>query len=297
MKACLLALVIAAASLGCAHGARHFSHLERGAAAIDTIHDFEIGRTMAYSGLGQYERVHRLTPDNATTLLLLTRGWAEAGWWFVEDDWEVATDLGDDEAAEDHRTRTRGAYTRAVFYGLGLLEQKAQDFDHVRKSPGDLRKWLQNFDASDAATLSWTGWAWLGRAEMSRDIPVLVQGAEVGVAMLERSLELDEKAHYGLAHIALGAWHARTASQPSLDKSRRHFDRALQINERKYLPTQVLYARSLFCLENDEKAYVQLLEEVIDAGDPLPEARLANVAAQRRARRYLTDVRMADCGF
>ena len=221
----------------------------------------------------QYERVHRLAPDNATGLLLLTRGWAEAGWSFVEDDWEVSTDLGDDEAAEDHRTRARGAYTRAVFYGLELLEQKAQDFDHVRKSPGDLRKWLRNFDASDAETLAWTGWAWLGRAEMSRDIPALAQGADVGVALLERSIELDEKAHYGLAHLALGAWYARTASQPSLDKARKHFDRALQLNQRKYLPTQVLYARTLYCLENDEKAYVQLLEEVLDAGDPLPEAR------------------------
>jgi len=297
MRAYLLALVVAAGSLACAHGGRAFSHLESGAAAIDTVHDYEIGRTMVYAGLGQYERVHRMSPDNATGLLLLARGWTEAGWSFVEDDWEAATDLGDEEAAEDHRTRTRGAYTRGVFYGLELLEQKAQDFDHVQKSPGDLRKWLGNFDASDAATLAWTGWAWIGRAEMSRDIPVLAQNAEVGVAMLERSVELDEKAHYGLAHIALGAWHARTASKPSLEKARRHFDRALQLNQRKYLPTQVLYARTLYCLENDEKAYVQLLQEVLDAGDPLPEARLANVVAQRRARRYLTDVRMADCGF
>lgn len=292
-----VAVVIAAAISACAHGERRFSTLARGDAAIDTVHDYEVGRVMLYSGLGQYERMHRVAPESPTGLLLLTRGWSQAGWWFVEDDWEVATDLGDDEVAEDARTRARGAYTRAVFYGLELLEHKAQDFDHVRTNPEQLRSWLHTFDGSDAETLLWTGWAWLGRSAMSPDIPAISDGAQVGVALIKRAIELDEGVHHGLAHAALGSWYARSATAPSLESSRRHFERALQLGQRKYLSTQVLYARSWYCLRNDEQGYVRLLQEVLDADDPLPEQRLANVAAQRRARRYLTDVRMADCGL
>jgi hypothetical protein len=37
----------------------------------------------------------------------------------------------------------------------------------------------------------------------------------------------------------------------------------------------------------DSKLFRELLEEVVEAGDVLPEARLSNAIARRRAQRYL----------
>jgi hypothetical protein len=47
----------------------------------------------------------------------------------------------------------------------------------------------------------------------------------------------------------------------------------------------------------DKKNYVKLLTEVVKAGDVLPEQRLPNTIAKRRARRYLSEKRMEACGF
>jgi hypothetical protein len=43
--------------------------------------------------------------------------------------------------------------------------------------------------------------------------------------------------------------------------------------------------------------YEATLKEVVDAPDALPEQRLQNTIAKRRARRYLGKSRMANCGF
>jgi hypothetical protein len=275
---------------------RQLDSVRKAAPAFQTVGDFEVARVMAYSSLGNYEGQHRLSPNNADGLLLLTRGWASAGFSFIEDDWEVAMDLGDDELAEENRTRARGAYTRAVFYGLELLEQKAQDFQFARRSPQSIRAWLKNFEVVDVDSLYWTGFAWLNRGYVSKDIPAHNADLDIGVAMLERVVELDESWGHGLAHVALGVWHARNATA-ELDKARTHFERAMRLNGGRLLITQFQYARSLHCVKPNQAEYTRLLEQVVNAGDPMPEHRLSNVVAQRRARRYLTDVRLADCGF
>jgi hypothetical protein len=275
---------------------RQVQSVRSAAPAFQTVGDFEVARVMSYSSLGNYEGQHRLAPNNADALFLLTRGWASAGFSFIEDDWEAAMDAGDDEAAEDNRTRARGAYSRAVFYGLELLELKAQDFQLAHANPASLKAWLGAFGPGDVDSLYWTGFAWLGHVGVSRDISSITAEAAIGVAMLERVIALDETFAHGMAHVALGAWHGRNASA-ELDKSRAHFERALQLNGRKLLMTQFQYARTYFCARQDKDNYVRLLTEVVNAGDPMPEHRLSNVVAQRRARRYLSDVRMADCGF
>ncbi|MBI5533208.1 MAG: hypothetical protein HY898_10855 [Deltaproteobacteria bacterium] len=299
----LLGLAALCMSLGLASGGcrqmmldRQLESVRKASPAFMTLGDYEVARTIVYSSLGNYEGQHRLAPNNADGLFLLTRGWAAAGFNFMEDDWEASTDAGDDELAEENRTRARGAYTRAAFYGLELLEQKAQDFQLARRDARSVRTWLKSFEAIDADSLYWTGFAWMGRVNVSKDIPEISSESAIGVAMLERVVELDADWNHGLAHVALGAWHARSASG-ELDKAREHFERAMRINGGKLLITQVQFARTYYCVRNDKANYVRLLTNVVDAGDPLPDHRLSNTVAQRRAKRYLSDVRMADCGF
>lgn len=264
--------------------------------AIDTIGDLDVARVATYANLATLERLRWVSPRSSDGLLLLTQEWVRAGFRFIEDDWEVATDAGEDEVAEEHQIRARGAYTRAVFYGLELLEQKAQDFQLVRHSPQQLRAWLKNFGNCSVDALFWTAAAWFGRGLASKDIPQLAGDLDVGVAMLERVIELDETYGNGLAHVALGAYYAR-ATTADLEQARVHFERALQISQGRHLIAKVLFARTYYCVKNDKTGYSRLLNEVLRAGDPIPEQRLSNTVAQRRAKRYLTDVRMADCGF
>jgi hypothetical protein len=270
-----------------------------GSAAINTLHDFEIAKAIASAGLGQIEGMHHLAPENTNALFMLTRGWAGTGFGFIEDEYELAYEKGDDVMAEYHLMRTRAAFLRARSYGIELLGHTASGFPEARRNQPLMRAWLiENFtEPEEAEDLLWAGYAWVGHVSASRDIPEMVGELYVGVEMVRRSVELDERAVHATGHTILGAYHARTA-MAELDESKKHFDRALQINEGKYLTTKLNYAVRYYCAKSDRPNYERLLHEVLAAGDPLPEARLQNTIAKRRARRYLNNkIWQEECGF
>jgi hypothetical protein len=270
-----------------------------GSVAVNTLHDFEVARAVASAGLGQLEGMHKLAPENTNALFMLTRGWAGAGFGFVEDDYEEAYEKGDEMMADYHLARTRAAYLRARTYGLELLDQIAHGFQENRRNQPLLRAWLvDNFtEPEEAEDLLWAGYAWIAYTSASRDIPAIVGELYVGVEMVRRSVELDETAAFATGHTILGAYHARTAMS-ELEDSKKHFDRALEINGGKYLTTKLNYAQRYYCAKSDRANYEKLLHEVLAAGDPLPEARLQNTIAKRRARRYLNNkIWQEECGF
>jgi hypothetical protein len=156
--------------------------------------------------------------------------------------------------------------------------------------------YLQGFEAKDADTLLWFGVAWLSRGGVAAADPEIVSELFVGVAFLERSAALNPNLAYGLASAALGAYHARSPDA-ELKQAKDLFELSLASFNRKALTTQVLYAASWACNSHDQKAYKSLLEEVLNAGDPLPDARLENALAVRKAKRYLQKPRLARCGF
>jgi hypothetical protein len=270
-----------------------------GSAGAQTIQDYEVAKAMAFAGLGQFEGMHYLAPDNPNALFLLTRSWAGVGYGFIEDDYEMAYEKEDEVNAEYHLSRARAAHTRARYYGIELLGLTADGFDGARKNVDTIRAWLvKNFDEEDQAeTLLWAGYAWMAHSAVNRDTPEVISELFVGVAMIERSVELDEDLQYATGHTILGAYHARTA-MAELDDAKKHFERALELNQGRFLPTKLNFAQRYYCFKGDRAMYDKLLNEVVAAPDTLPEARLPTVIAKRRARRYLmNDVWQEECGF
>ena len=270
----------------------------RGAEAISTIHDFEIAQQMARTGIATLEGMHKLAPYHEDGLFLLTRGWVGATYAFTEDEWELAK-LTDHEVLKRYQLqRTVAGYTRARFYGIELLTLRAHDFEKAKKNAESIRVWmLENFNHRDEAEeLLWIGSAWLNHINAERS-PEVIGEMHVGVAIVQRSLELDETVEYGLGHSVMGAYHARTAMS-ELEDAKRHFDRALELNEGKLLQTKFLMATRYYCAKADKENYERLLKEILEAGDVLPERRLNNVIAKRRAFRHLHNEELQeDCGF
>lgn len=269
-----------------------------GADAINTLHDFEVARAVARAGMGQIEGLYKLAPYNEDVLLLLTRGWAGATFAFTEDDYEQAEEKKDDQLTAYHLARTIAGFERARFYGIQLLKAKANGFDEAQLNADTMNEWLRkNFrDKKEAEDLLWISYAWIGHVGAAMDDASTVANLYVGVAIAERSVELDEKLEYGTAHIILGAYHARPAGE--IEEAKQHFDAAMKINGGKFLPTQLNYASRYYCMKSDRANYERLLNEVLAAGDPIPEARLQNLIAKRRARRYLDNkIFQEDCGF
>jgi tetratricopeptide (TPR) repeat protein len=267
--------------------------------AINTIHDYEIARSVASAGIGQLEGMHRLAPDNADALFMLTRGWAGLSFGFAEDDYEAAHETGDSKLAQYHLARARAGYQRAVHYGLELLAQSAEGFAQAKANQQSLRAWLvENFEEPEQSEdLLWTGYAWIGHVSASKEIPEIVGELYVGVEIVRRAVELDERAVHALGHTILGSYHARTA-MAELDKSKEHFDRALALNGGKFLATKLNLAIRYHCAKSDRGEYERLLREVLQDDSDLPTARLQNAIAKRRARRYLgNSMWQEECGF
>lgn len=271
-----------------------------GSAAVNTLQDYDVARGAAFAGIAQIEGMHSLAPDNTDALFMLTRSWAGVSFGFIEDEAEQAHERDDAVMEDYHLARARAGFERATFYGLELLAHHAPDdpFDAAKKNNDTLKAWLaRNFtDKEQAEDLLWTGYAMIGRVSVSKDIPEIVAELWVGVALVERSVELDETAVYATGHTILGGYHARTA-MAELDESKQHFDKAIQLNGGKFLATRLNLAR-YYCAKSDKVNWEKTLNEVLQAGDPLPEARLQNTISMRRARRYLGNkVWQEECGF
>jgi hypothetical protein len=298
-----IALALSAGSAGCIKQMILDGQIEstrQAATAIDSLQDFEVAQTIAFSGLSQFEGMHYLAPENTDALFMLTKGWAASAFGFIEDDLEKAEDAEglDGPTYKYHQDRARAAYDRAIYFGIELLESKHEGFKAATKNDQTMSTWLAQFDSpeEDAQNLFWLGYAWMSKTNVVKEDPAMVAELFVGVALMERAVTLDEKYMFGSGHTALGAYHARSA-MAELDEAKKHFEHSLAISGGLFLMTKVQYAAKYFCTKSEKEPYVKLLNEVLSAGDVLPAARLTNAIAKRRARRYLGKERMKACGF
>lgn len=276
-----------------------FSVARDASIGVETVHDFEAAEKMAFSGLAQLESLHVLAPENVDGLYLLVRAWTGVGQAFILDDYEEALERRDERTAEYHRLRARAAFERAKQFGLQLLALRAAGFDAATRNQKTLNAWLgAHFDKPKyAPELLWLGAAWLGRVGTDTESSATIGDLWIGVGFVEQAALLDERLEHGLAHVILGAYHAR-AIIGELGEAKQHFDRALAINGGKYLPTQLQMAQRYYCIMHDKAGYDHSLAAVLDARDPLPEARLANTVAKHFADRYQNNkLWQEECGF
>lgn len=310
MRSHLLSLsLVAALSLGatgCIKSALtngQISATREASGALDTIGDYELARSAAQAGLVQFEGMHQLAPDNADALFMLTKGWVGYGYGFIEDELAAAEDRGDDDMADYERQRARMAYDRAVFYGLQLLAQKADGFDQAKKNEESLTKWLkENFTSDDdAEALFWTGYGWMARVNLMKgddnEGPAFIAELYIGVAMVQRAVEIDPSLEHYSGLVALAAYHARS-NVAELDQAKQLLDTALAKTQGKDLMVQFAYATKYACMKGDARLYESMLNQVLAAQDPDPGQRLENAMAKREARRWMGKRRVKDeCGI
>jgi hypothetical protein len=268
--------------------------------ALNSVGDYEIAETAAYAGIAQIEGLRYLAPDNDDALYMLTRTWTSVGFGFIEDKMEQIEDTKGDMSPEyDYQKRRAiAAYQRAVFYGKQLLEHQHSGLDAASKNETTIKAYLKKFDdKEDAENLFWVGYAWISMTNVQQNKGDVIGQLFVGVAMLERSAELDETYNYGTAHSVLGAYHARSPmAEP--DEAKVHLAKAMQIAGDKSLLPKLQYAIRYDCLTGNKDDYTKLLNEILAAGDGDPYQRLTNTIAKRRAKRYLAPGRMSNsCGF
>jgi hypothetical protein len=302
MLGLLLSAAVAASTTGCVQKVMVAGTLQgarQASAAMNTIQDYEVAKAAAFAGMAQLEGLHWLAPQNADGLFMLTRGWGGVSFAFIVDEAQEAREAGNEELDEYNLARAGAGFERGVFYGKEMLALVAGGFDEARKSSAALTAWLEeNFtDASQADMLLQFGYVWIGRIAVAPDVPELVAELFVGVEFIRRSVALDETLQHGTGLTVLGAYHARSP-MAELDQAKVYFERALAVNDGKFLVTKLQFATRYYCAKGDKEMYFKLLNEILAAPDPLPSARLPNLIAKRRARRYIAHpIWQEDCGF
>lgn len=263
---------------------------QRAAPAVQEHWDYQFASEVLPGGVMRLEGMFEIVPDNEDLLIQLVRGYSAYGFGFVMDDMEQAELEGDWDRADRLRRRAQLMFDRALMYAKRLFRLRAEGFDDAFEAgPEEFEKWLRaNFDdPEDAEMLFWSGYAFIMRIQ-SGDPSALVD-LPYARALIDLQVELD-RSFFFYSGLTITAAIAASIPEPmggDPERGKELFEQVLELTDRKVHNVQLNYARTYAVNTNDRELYVSLLEEVMQAGDVLPEARLSNKIARRRARRSL----------
>lgn len=193
--------------------------------------------------------------------------------------------------ARELRLRAKDLYLRGRGYGVRALELRQPDF--LARLGRDAREALAPYRAEHVEELYWTAVSWAGAIAADKSDMDLVADLHLVEPVIQRCLELDEDFDGGAIHEFLIAFDGGRAEAQggSLERARRHFERARELSGGRRLSPFVSLAESVSAGEENREEFIELLEKVLAFDlDRAPEVRLANLVAQKRARMLLERV-------
>ena len=233
-----------------------------------------------------------MQPERRDLLEHLAEGFGGAAFAFAEDPVEPLRD-GDAAALTDARRRAHGFYARGRDYAIAALSLTQPDIeDALTGSSFALADYVSALRPPDVPALFWLTFGELGAIASSDDAGLAVRLGRVRV-LAARLVELDERYAHAGGLVMLGVIDASVPSRisPSPDRGRGHFERALELTERRFLPALVEFARSYAVSVGDRALFASTLSDVVAAPhDILPGERLMTTVAKRRAAQLLDRV-------
>ena len=218
-------------------------------------------------------------PDNRKLLLTATQGYSSYASTLYE--------LGEVERAATLSIKARD-------YGIALLCLKPsflQEIIHPQLE--SFAGCLVSFQKTNVPSLFWAGYGWATWIRFQDGAPAALADLPRVEQIMLRIIELDDTYYYGAAHIFLGYYYG---SRPemlggNLEKSRSHFERALQIADRNFLLAQVSFAESYARLSFNRELFKDLLTEVLNHPQKNDSDLVtSNQLARNRARTLLAQI-------
>ncbi len=216
-------------------------------------------------------------PDNRQLLMAATKAYGAYATTLYES--------GNIERAAAISTKARDYGIRLLKQLPGLVNLGSHPFSSVAEA-------LKNIPAGQVGPLFWGAYGWATWAQYQAGAPAAMADLPLIELIMLRVVELDESYYYGGAHILLGAYYA---SRPQMyggkpEASRSHFERALALNRRGFLLTQVSYAQTYARMVFNRDLYLELLTEVLE--QPLTETEMAssNKLAKSMAEKLLSRI-------
>jgi predicted anti-sigma-YlaC factor YlaD len=224
------------------------------------------------------------SPRHRGLLLAAASGFTPYAYAFVQEEADEIEDR-DLQKATALRIRARRLYLRARDYGIRGLEVAHPAFgSELRRDP---KAAVGATAKNDVPLLYWTAASWGAAISLSKDNPDLVADQGIVEALIDRALVLDETFDSGAIHSFLIAYEAsRNGAEGDFAvRSRRHFDRAMELSEGHQAGPLVSLAEDVSLQKQNRAEFETLLKRALAIDvNAKPEYRLANLIIQRRAR-------------
>jgi TRAP transporter T-component len=294
-----LLAAVAIGQLGCAKmiAGSTARVMNQASPAIQAFADPALAEASLPYSITQMEGLLLIIPHNQMLRANLARALGSFGFGFLEDRMEEA-EVADDEARiEYYRNRATISYLRGKEISFESLTLEEDGDGGARgayhRGIDAWRSYLQQFDDQEhAGMVFWLGYNWARHISLNKEDPDVLADLPFAIACFERVFQLDPTFNNYAPYVAMGSYHARTSASLGGDpvRAREMFETAIARTNGNFLTYKVMMARVFAVMVQDRALYTRMLQEVIDAGDVMPEQRLANQIAKRRARRYLAQI-------
>jgi predicted anti-sigma-YlaC factor YlaD len=288
----IAALMIALLGLGTSCSVNKFvagkvaNSLTSGPDTFSSDEDPELIKDALPFGLKTMESLLQTVPKHRGLLLSLCRGYTSYAAAFVQMDAD-ALESTDYDKAVAMRVRARKLYQRALGYGLRGLE-----LDHKGIAQGlhlDPAKAVGPLRKQDLPMIYWTAAAWGSAIAVGKDQPTLLADLPAVHALIERGLVLDETYDGGSLHEAAIILDALPAAMGgSVERARRHFERAVELSKGGRVSPYVTMAQSVDIMTQNRAEFRSLLNKALAIDpDKVPSDRLVTLVLQQKARSLL----------
>lgn len=247
------------------------SIMDNGFEVLNEEQDLRLAQTAVESNLKLLEAVLKSDPENDRFLLLASIGYSSYALGFVED---------------DSLPRAAALYLRGKEFGMRILSKNRALAASFALSADDVRRELGALSADDVPAVFWTATGWGSFIAGSLTDPSALADLPKVEAMMRFVLEKDPDYFYSGANFFLGTLYG---SRPRIlggnpDASRKYFDECLRRTGGKFLMAYVYMAHSNAVQTQDRELFDRCLTTVDTTSlDVLPEARLSNAIAKRKA--------------
>ncbi len=171
------------------------------------------------------------------------------------------------------------------------VEYDIQSHAIVGQEENKVKKLLaEKFSKENIQDLFWWGMSWGLWINANRENIKSIGEFPYVRLIMEHALFLDPTYENGMPHLFFGLYygsiHKTLGGEP--EKGKEHFEKILEITKGEWLSAKVLYARTYARTIQDRKLYEKLLNEVLDAPDPVnKDYILSNSLAKKQAETLL----------
>ncbi len=240
--------------------------------AVNEESDLSIAEASIASNLKLLDAMLKTKPNDEHLLLLASQGYAGFALGFVED---------------ENKERAKELYLRSKNYAQKILLQQESFRKGFEGTVEELQSALKTSPKENIPAIFWTALSWGSSAQLDLTNPDAIAAIPKIEMMMKFVAENDSAYYFSGANFFLGALYGSRAKMFGGDpeKSQQYFEKALRINEGKFLLTQIYYAKYYCVQTQNQELFEQLLTTVDNTSlDISPEQKLTNAIAKKKAK-------------